>query len=116
MPTSRGSSHDDEFSAGSPRRANAVVNLAADEEKRMSQTNAWISPMPAAAPLIAPTIGLGICRGSVIGQRRRLAVGVPPAAAASACMSRPGQNDRPAPVTTIVRTSAFAAASTNAWK
>ena len=46
------------YSAINPRRANAVVNLAPAAANRTSHINAWVSPMPAHAPLIAAMTGL----------------------------------------------------------
>ena len=46
-------------SAISPRRANAVVNLAPAAAKRWSQYSAYTRPSPAQAPLMAAMIGLG---------------------------------------------------------
>ncbi len=46
------------YSAIRPRRTNEVVNLAPAAANRTSQNNAWVSPMPAQAPLIAAITGL----------------------------------------------------------
>ncbi len=83
----------------------------------MSAQQIWIIPMPAAAPLMAAMTGLGIDSGRVMGQRRSVPDGLPSlAASSSTCMSRPGQNDRPAPVTTMTRTSGSSAAASRVPK
>ncbi len=46
------------YSAISPRRANEVVNFAPAAANRTSHISAWVSPMPAQAPLIAAMTGL----------------------------------------------------------
>ena len=46
------------YSAIRPRRANEVVNFAPAAANRTSHINAWVSPMPAQAPLIAAMTGL----------------------------------------------------------
>ena len=46
------------YSAIRPRRANEVVNLAPAAANRTSHISAWVSPMPAQAPLIAAMTGL----------------------------------------------------------
>ena len=113
VPTSRGRIHESEFSAGNPRRLKAVVNFAVVEAKRRSALQICTNPMPAHAPFMAAMIGLGILRAIVMGQRRTRFVARPPDAAdsARASMSIPGQNDRPAPVTTMTRTAGSAEAA-----
>ena len=116
VPTIRGSSHDSEFSAGSPRRANAVVSFAPRAAKRISAAQAWIRPMPAQPPLMATITGLGMVRAKVIGRRAAVRCVPPSTTSDSTCMSIPGQNDRPAPVTTTTRTWGSSAASPSASK
>ncbi len=72
--------------------------------------------MPAHAPLMAAIIGFGMLSAWCIG--RRPVRSSPPEAAVSpsAAMSIPGQNARPAPVTTMARTSAAPAASSRRAK
>ena len=57
---SRGSIHEVPYSAPRPRRVNDVDMRAPRAANRRSQYNAWISPMPAHAPLIAAIIGFGM--------------------------------------------------------
>ena len=84
--------------------------------KRTSQYSAWIRPMPAQAPLMAAIIGFGDPSAWCIG-RRPVRTSSPAAALRSnAAMSIPGQNAVPAPVTTMARTSAAAAASSSRVK
>ena len=59
-PTSRGNTHETPCSATSPRRENAVVNLASSAAKRMSAIMACTNPRPAHAPLMVAITGLGI--------------------------------------------------------
>jgi hypothetical protein len=81
-------------SATNPRREKAVVSLAPSAAKRMSHISACTSPIPALAPLMAATIGLGIDRGKVCerGSRRSS----PPRRTPTALRSRP----LPAPAST----------------
>ena len=58
MPTRRGRYHDDAASGVMPRRANTKPKRAAVEAMRMSIGSCIVAPMPTAAPLIAPMIGL----------------------------------------------------------
>jgi hypothetical protein len=82
-----------------------VVSFAVDEANLKSQFIAATSPMPAQAPLIAATIGLGIDRGNVNGVRRcGSVVASLRAFSASTSASIPGQKLRPAPVTTMTLT------------
>ena len=105
------------YSAPSPRRAKAVENLAPRAANRTSHISAWVSPIPAQAPLIAAISGLRNSRGAYCGRRADMFTGRP-ATSASLPMSRPGQNDVPAPVSTPTRTagSVSAAASTSKYR
>jgi hypothetical protein len=107
------------YSAIRPRRANDVVNLAPAEANRTSHISAWVSPMPAQAPLIAAMTGLRSvatkygCRSPTI-----VVMSVSPLVLAFSIddrspMSAPAQNARPAPVTMIARTSASASAASS---
>ena len=105
------------YSAPSPRRAKAVENLAPRAANRTSHISAWVSPIPAHAPLIAAISGLRNSRGAYCGRRADMFTGRP-ATSASLLMSMPGQNDVPAPVSTPTRTagSASAAASRSKYR
>jgi len=58
MPTSRGRNQDEAASGVMPRRAKTKPNRALVEARRMSIGNCMVTPMPTAAPLIAPITGL----------------------------------------------------------
>jgi len=58
-PTKRVSSHDSPNSATRPRWENDVVMTAFSFMNRMSAPRTIGTPMPATAPLMATTIGLG---------------------------------------------------------
>ncbi len=71
-------------------------------------------PMPAQAPLIAAMIGFGIVVGNQMGLSRPTAPGSSESAPPwRLSMSAPAHQPRPAPVTTMTRTSGSAAASSN---
>ena len=59
-PINRGSIQASPYSAISPRRANAVLNFALSEAKRISQYNAMTRPSPTTGPLIAAITGFEI--------------------------------------------------------
>ena len=60
VPMSRGSTHERPYSAGSPSFGAAVVSLAPAAANRRSQKHASTRPTPAAGPLMAAMIGLGM--------------------------------------------------------
>ena len=102
-PTMRGRSQATPYSAIRPRRAKAVVNLAWVAAKRTSHWRAWTRPTPAHPPLMAATSGLSMVSGKVVGT---LVFGSGSSPGSPRWpRSAPGQNERPAPVTTTARAS-----------
>ena len=57
MPTSRGRYQDEAASGVMPRRANTKPKRAAVEAMRTSIGSCIVTPIPTAAPLMAPMIG-----------------------------------------------------------
>ena len=57
IPTSRGRYHDEAASSVMPRRANTKPKRAAVDAMRMSIGSCIVTPIPTAAPLMAPMIG-----------------------------------------------------------
>ncbi len=122
MPTSRGRNQLEHASGTIPRRTNTKPMRAPSAASRMSIGSVIVMPTPTAGPLIAAITGLvhakirsatcpppsrGISCSSVTRSRQS---NVLPSAARSA----PAQNPRPAPVTTIARTSSSPSARSNA--
>ena len=95
------------------------MNFAPAAAKRTSHISACTSPSPAAAPLIAQITGFGIVVAYVCGRvAAELELADTPSSATceSSSMSAQTQKLRPAPVTTIARTSGSAAQRSSAPK
>ena len=114
MPTSRGRNQHEPASIAMPRLLNTKPILPALEIMRTSMGRHMVMPTPTAAPLIAATMGfrqLKIAR--VIELLASRFCGLLPSfhtwkAALPPEMSAPAQKARPAPVTTMARTSSIA--------
>ncbi len=113
MPTSRGRNQDEPASIAMPRLLNTKPILPAVDIIRMSIGRHMVIPTPTAAPLIAATIGLRQLKiASVIDSFGSRFTGAAPSfhtwkAPLPPEMSAPAQKARPAPVTTMARTSSI---------
>ena len=114
MPTSRGRNQHEPASIAMPRLLNTKPMRALVDIKRMSIGKHMVMPTPTAAPLIAATIGFRQLKiASVIESLASRFCGAAPSfqtwkAPLPPEMSAPAQKARPAPVTTMARTSSIA--------
>ena len=119
-----------------PILLNTKPTRALSEAKRMSMAQVMVAPMPTAAPLMAPMMGFlqsnmakvtlppesrtpSTISGSFCLSCMSFSVGCrcsfKPNTLPSMLRSMPAQNARPAPVTTMARTSSSSLARLNAW-
>ena len=121
MPTIRGRNQLEPASGTIPRRANTNPMRASSAARRMSIGSVIVIPTPTAGPLMAAITGLveskirsvtwpplSRATSSALWRSRQSKVSPPPA------RSAPTQQARPAPVTTIARTSSSASARSKA--
>ena len=119
MPTSRGRNQHEPASIAMPRLLNTKPTLPAAEIMRMSIGRHMVMPTPTAAPLIAATIGFRQLKiaSEIESPGSRFCDAVPSFQTLKASLppeiSAPAQKARPAPVTTMARTSSIALTS---WK